>query len=267
MFYSDGMRKLWKPYISSWIKHPTKKIFVDMMTKHQKLQDIEYYNFFTEFTPEYILRALHKEQPSKFIDVPFVKVFGFESFLYVARFFYYLGFTDFHVSFHSPDGVLHTDPKTIKENGKHHLKKMGFDFRKMQSTTAPKLLIVLYNLFDSKQEVALKNTIEYLGHTYKIDATTLTNWDIKSCGHEIAGITCSKNKYIYNGWVMNSRDPTQKNGIFQKVPCALYPMDWATDTRHFCIDPMKCEYNNPVKNNVDMCFSFKLGQRVAFYVL
>jgi hypothetical protein len=73
-----------------------------------------------------------------------------------------------------------------------------------------------YNLEDKidptniSQLKSLKDTIEYNGNKYILDSIILINHNKADTAHAIAGITCNKNKYVYNGWTNNTNDPALK---------------------------------------------------------
>ena len=60
----------------------------------------------------------------------------------------------------------------------------------------------------------MKEQIFFKGVEYNLDAVLLANWNI-GIGHAIAGITCKKKKYIYNGWTRTSMDPSMINQLHQ----------------------------------------------------
>ena len=43
---------------------------------------------------------------------------------------------------------------------------------------------------------------------FQLDSMMMSNFDINTCGagHQISGITCKSKKYLYNGWMRNTKD-------------------------------------------------------------
>jgi hypothetical protein len=61
---------------------------------------------------------------------------------------------------------------------------------------------------------------------YKLDSCLLSNYN--KAEHEIVGITCNDNRYVYNGWTLNTNDPIKKNEIIKgdNIPCSLMKFNW-----------------------------------------
>lgn len=59
--------------------------------------------------------------------------------------------------------------------------------------------------------------LSFGGRKYVLDSCLLSSLSKKS-GHAIAGVTCSGNRMMYNGWVHNNDSG--------HVPCPLIPVDW-----------------------------------------
>jgi hypothetical protein len=116
---------------------------------------------------------------------------------------------------------------------------------------------------------SMKEQIFFKGIEYNLDAVLLANWNI-GIGHAIAGITCKKKKYIYNGWTRTSMDPSMVNQLItRKIPCELMKYDWnIKNDGDFCLNTAKCipdVLQHPLKNT-DMCFNFSKGARLLIYV-
>lgn len=116
------------------------------------------------------------------------------------------------------------------------------------------------------------NYIYVNGHKYKLDATTLTNYN--NAGHAIAGITCNNERYVYNGWQKKTKDPAFRNYDIsfdvKDGPCALMKYDWdLKKDKSFCLNSKTCKLDF-VENPDDLCFSFgidnKEGRRYLVYV-
>jgi hypothetical protein len=118
--------------------------------------------------------------------------------------------------------------------------------------------------------ISLREQIFYNGKEYNLDAVVLSNWNKIKTGHTITGITCKKDKYIYNGWTRSSMDPlmTDKN-ITRKIPCELMKYDWnIIKNNDFCLNTSKCipELLQRELNVKDICFNFSKGSRILIYV-
>ena len=116
---------------------------------------------------------------------------------------------------------------------------------------------------------SMKEQIFFKGVEYNLDAVLLANWNI-GIGHAIAGITCKKKKYIYNGWTRTSMDPSMINQLItRKIPCELMKYDWnIKNDGDFCLNTAKCipdVLQHPLKDN-DICFNFSKGARLLIYV-
>ena len=116
---------------------------------------------------------------------------------------------------------------------------------------------------------SMKEQIFFKGVEYNLDAVLLANWNI-GIGHAIAGITCKKKKYIYNGWTRTSMDPAMANkNITRKIPCELMKYDWnVKNDGDFCLNTAKCipEALQHQLKNTDICFNFSKGTRLLIYV-
>ena len=118
---------------------------------------------------------------------------------------------------------------------------------------------------------SMRERIYYMGTEYNLDSVILSNWNInKNNGHSIAGITCKKGKYIYNGWTRTSMDPVMANKIITRnIPCELMEYDWNIKYNDdFCLNTAKCipDALKHKLSNRDICFNFSKGTRILVYV-
>ena len=124
----------------------------------------------------------------------------------------------------------------------------------------------------TKKEIkSMREQIYFKGVEYNLDSVILSNWNInESNGHAIAGITCKKNKYVYNGWTRTSMDPLMLNkNITRKIPCELMKYDWnIKNNGDFCLNTAKCipDVLRDKLGKKDMCFNFSKGRRILIYV-
>ena len=116
---------------------------------------------------------------------------------------------------------------------------------------------------------SMNEQIFFKGFEYNLDAVLLANWNI-GIGHAIAGITCKKKKYIYNGWTRTSMDPSMINQLItRKIPCELMKYDWnIKNDGDFCLNTAKCipEVLKHQLKDTDICFNFSKGGRLLIYV-
>ena len=105
--------------------------------------------------------------------------------------------------------------------------------------------------------------------TYSIDSLLLTNFNIDICdrGHAIAGVTCKKDRYIYNGW-LRPNDPTKYSVTEAGLPCELMKNDWINDTNDFCLSRGICkiDFDKKLDATKDLCFNFSKGPRTYIYI-
>jgi hypothetical protein len=105
---------------------------------------------------------------------------------------------------------------------------------------------------------------------YNLDSVLLNNWNTNSTGsHAIAGITCKKKHYVYNGWARSTMDPTMGTRKLHEFPCELMQYDWnIKENGDFCLNTEKCipEILKRNLNNHDLCFNFSKGERILIYV-
>jgi len=119
----------------------------------------------------------------------------------------------------------------------------------------------------------MEEQIFYRGVEYNLDSVILG--DIKennmyNSSHIIAGITCKKKRYVYNGWTRSSMDSVMATTeITRKIPCELMKYDWnIKNDGDFCLNTTKCipEALKHQLKNTDMCFNFSKGARLLIYV-
>ena len=117
---------------------------------------------------------------------------------------------------------------------------------------------------------SMYDKVTYNGIEYTLDSVILTNRDTdEKGGHDIAGITCKKERYIYNGWTRTSMDPAMaKRGITRNMPCELMKYEWNTVfDNDICLNTTKCIPDIlRTQNKKNYCFNFSWGRRVLIYV-
>ena len=139
-----------------------------------------------------------------------------------------------------------------------------------------------YNI-ETKGIKETKDIITYNGDDYILDSCIIGNYNINTikAGHEIAGITCKNERYVYNGWMRTTNDPAKfinkdidkdiaKNSDSKLLPCELMKFDWKVKDKDksFCINPNLCKLDLVKSNdeNTKLCFSFGKYFRTLIYV-
>jgi hypothetical protein len=107
----------------------------------------------------------------------------------------------------------------------------------------------------------LKEEITVGGFIYKVDSMMIANVSAKSrsCGHEIAGVTCNGKRYLYSGYL------TDRSNL--QSACPLMPFDWFSQDGDFCFNS-GCNFLIPMNKGtaVRMCFNMKHSERTYLYV-
>jgi hypothetical protein len=119
----------------------------------------------------------------------------------------------------------------------------------------------------------LDNIITFKGVLYKLDSCVLTNYDDyidEQPTHVINGITCNNNRYIYNGWMKSTIDPSIQqvhDEDHEDMPCGLISYNWDindSDENEFCLNREFCTPAKPLKDEY-LCFAFNKGNRTLIY--
>jgi hypothetical protein len=120
--------------------------------------------------------------------------------------------------------------------------------------------------------------ITFNGYEYILDSCINTNYNqISNIGHDIAGITCKNNKYIYNGWLRKTNDAALRRDDSKyrdnDMPCDLIKYDWDVnnDNKKICIDSHYCKMKkvrDRITEQSRLCFSFGIrkGRNTLIYV-
>jgi len=130
----------------------------------------------------------------------------------------------------------------------------------------------IINEGDTKENLtSMRDKIKYQGSEYNLDSVILENFNIrKNHWHTIAGITCKRDKFLYNGWTRESMDPVMANKeLTRNIPCELMKFDWniRRGDNSFCLNTKKC-IPEILKffNDDKLCFNFGFGDRILIYV-
>ena len=307
MFYSQRSRKILLEASKGWNNKRSlfallKHVLDDKYLKEGS-RESEDYKKFSDDTFGKILSYLYIENNKSFPYDPKKVTGGFAPEIYIGKLYKLLNIDykmfDYSIKDNSVAYSYYNEDYdllnyTIKK------KKMDIDFnveewikvkqyKYVENNYAPPILIVMvndnersgiYNLIlpsniindgDAKDELkSLKEQIFYNGKEYNLDSVILANWNInKYSGHAIAGITCKKGKYVYNGWTRTSMDPVMAKNITREIPCELMKYDWnIIKNNDFCLNTAKCipELLRKKLKVRDLCFNFSKGRRLLIYV-
>lgn len=311
---SNNIYMIFKSVLVKYYKHPEKVqkffnkirpeiILLKMLKKMGHIFQLEYY--------KYILKN-NLSDLGWFEDfiIPFFKYMKLNTLdIVYSDYKYYLEtyneFTyKYKPQFKSVFTTLNTDYDNVSMDELKRKRKMVFQEINKKLNSIPDILIVrheainpqIFNMKEMYNHIGEKirefkgdtylfnfniqglNSYEdiiYLnGHKYKLDAVTLTNYDIVAMNHAIAGITCNGNHYVYNGWNSATTDPALVNNnydVSQVIvsPCSLMKYDWnLRKSDNFCLNPKTCklDFINQQDFGKMLCFSFAKGRRILIYV-
>jgi nucleoid DNA-binding protein len=306
MFYSQRSRRLLLNASKHW---NTKK---DLFTLLKQVLDDKYlktasresddYKMFSDNTFTMILDLLYKENKYAFPYNPKTISGGFNSEYYIGKLYKLLNVDykifDYNVSddhlFYSylNEEFNSMEYRIVRKN----IKTLVYGNRRFtyvdKDMVAPQVLMVIahdnkkftnfykdlfpntvINGSDTKKNLtSLSEKIYYHGVEYNLDSVILSNWNKRKTGHAIAGITCKKNKYVYNGWTRSSMDPMMaRTVITRNIPCELMKYEWNIKKHNdFCLNTRTC-FPDILKTKkdakkVDLCFNFSKGRRILVYI-
>ena len=307
MFYSQRSRKKLLDASLSWDKKKPlftilKHILDDKYLKTADGRESEDYKKFSDDTFGKVLSLLHKENSQLFPYKPNANSGGFNPEFYIGRLYKLLN-VDYRIyDYNVADKVFAYSFLNEEFNNKvlykveknkintYFYRDAAFKYDEA-AIKPPEILMVIVrddnkntdfykDLFPNNiiNEGTTKDTLKsmkeqifYKGVEYNLDAVLLANWNINERnGHAIAGITCKKGKYVYNGWTRTSMDPVMiDKNIARNIPCELMKYDWNINANgDFCLNPKKC-IPEALKHKLekhDICFNFSKGKRTLVYV-
>ena len=282
MFYSQGMRDLLLKNLKNSDLYVRNKEFYEiimdiMQNRYRKVKD-EDQIFFNQLKPEKMLSLLHSIDPKHFYFNPSITA-GHQGIYYFVRLFDYFGLKK-EVIFLNKDknkfiySVLNNKPYVkemkSKKHNKDHVRYVWqyysppkINFKEVLSRNTKVLVVTsIYNhirnnkniMFETSSGKYIDDTLEFNGKTYKLDSMLLTNYNADTCKktHQIAGITCEENRYLYNGWIRYSTDPSMTY-FTQENPCELIKYDWSRKNFNFCLSTDKCGIKKG--NQKELCFN------------
>lgn len=237
------------------------------------------YMYFQVITPETILKKLHEHDKKTFNFNPDARS-GYFNFLYLPKFLKFLGVQDIALLDYTNNNLYHSVVNggleiQTAENNKYNKIKREHLIQKNAKQVYDAIIIYCNDLPSTRhifeKNVTLGETYTYNGQTYVLDSLLLTNFNIDSCkkGHDISGLTCEGDRYMYNGWISNTRDPAMMGKTTGKaLPCELMKYDWFNNKDDFCINPSLCKLDKTDSRmyTKDLCFNVSKGNRVYIYV-
>jgi hypothetical protein len=127
---------------------------------------------------------------------------------------------------------------------------------------------------DIKKNIkSMEEQIFYRGIEYNLDSIILGDYEENNKynpSHIIAGITCKKIKYVYNGWTRFSMDSAMvTTEITRNIPCELMEHNWnINDDVDYYLNSINCQLDLLInkKQNTQLCFNFSKGVRTLIYV-
>ena len=127
---------------------------------------------------------------------------------------------------------------------------------------------------------SMDDRIFYRGNEYNLDAVILGDYkdtNKYNPSHIIAGITCKRSRYVYNGWTRTSMDTAMETtNITRDIPCELMKHKWNIKNNSgsdggssdYCLNSINCKLDLLVnkEQNTKLCFNFSEGSRILVYV-
>lgn len=310
MFYSQRSRKLLLTASLGWNKKNElfnlfKNVLEDKYLKTAGGRESEDYRNYTEDTLIKILKLMNKEDKNAFPYNPIHKtvVESFRPKLYIGRLYTLLGVNykmfdystlDYKLrySYLNEDYNVFRISKIVDNNiiddivdSQGKLK----DYKYIDDGSAPPILLVrghdyhipIYDdpltnnvIPEDDKNINIKysqDNITYNGKKYTLDSTIITNTNKENKeGHIISGITCKKERYVYNGWPRLNTEPAKATReLTQDIPCKLMKWNWNTVyDADICLNRLKCtpEILKKKVRKGDFCFNFSGGIRILVYV-
>ena len=292
ILYSQNSRKLLLKVSKKWdMRLNILKIFKDILSKkYIKTNNIDKdYDYFNMISPDYILDNLHSYKPTKFLNFNKFDTKGFNSILYIKKLYKLFGVSALMFDINN-NKIFYSKYNKIKGLGKKDNKIVGtvnilsetYIKNKLLKNKNPDIIILneetskqlkykeYYNIKENQKELlSSNNEIIYNDNIYILDSVILSNWNETKSNHVVAGITCKKDRYIYNGWSLHTIDPSKNKIMNNKIPCELMKYKWdIKNDKDFCLNPIKCipDFIN-IKNKEDLCFSFNKKPKILVYIL
>lgn len=304
LFYSQNSNKMMRHILKGFKSHykgskPHMRIHAllhEIVTKLQKAKNStereSFYKYFETVKPEHILELLHKFNKDKFpFDPVLFEGFSIASYLPVLNSFLNIKMLFLDSSMVGDKLEYYISSRNIVEFYYHEdklLERFSFpsdmQLQDMLNIQYDSICVIHYGKnynyaqkykcdIDEKKKDGqiVSHTIKYRNSEFQLDSCCLVNFSKEMCSanHMIAGITCNKRQYVYNGWITSTRDAamgkSESQISRQAYPCELMPYEWNNDVGDFCINPSTCKLDRPI-NKKGLCFSFDKGERYFIYI-
>lgn len=288
LLYSDGMRDLILKNMPKWSKSAAHTQIARIITdyfnhENPKDQGETYEKAQSVLKPHTLLENLHKEAPSQFEFDPNLHQ-GYSPKYYLHKLLKYLHVEDYiHLVTHANTNMLYYGDYNLLDKIKFRYGRPNKYFKDIDKnkvldelSRTPKVLFVTKDKrtafpshYATNQHLNLSSMITYNNQKYKLDSLMLSNFNQLECkmGHEIAGITCNGDRYLYNGWFGRTKDRGNTDKILAKVPCSFMKHDWLdTSKGDFCLDPRRCFIKYDTEPKKQLCFSYSKGERTYIFV-
>jgi hypothetical protein len=262
VLYSQGTRTLAGSKILSWASdsfasdamHTVRRWFLRLLMLHYTGASFdvpdEAYEMLSVITPSTIISKLFELDPYRFkFDVSLEEGWLSEGYIY-------------HLLNHVmgiKTSIFRANRTTVNNTARYDLFKHDLS---VTATLPDDVEVLLIDPVGGKSDsVAVVNSeplvrgivvsgpgstgiIDVLGKSFRVDCITF-----EATNHEIAGITCNGQRFIYNGWANRTDDAAQtfvSDGSSTSSlgrPCPLFEFDWLTSIQGFCPDS-KCSLKN-----------------------
>jgi hypothetical protein len=282
LFYSEGMRQILFDKLASW-KRPLNKpqsIIRDILENNYIRKDNNFIKFFNEFKPEVLLKELHVLDPRVFDFNPEIHD-GYSSTLYKHKLLIFLGISNFSILHNYKGSLYYAFLELIRIRRANNEMQVRYHKADDITSSTPDLstkdvIIIICNdnvrPIDTrviKRAFRVDRTLSFDDTRFNVDSMMLTNFNQLECkkGHEIAGVSCEKERFIYNGWIGISKDQGINGKMFNEVPCTLMKHDWMDKEKTtFCIDKTRCSIKSAKDDKTEVCFNFSKGNRTYVYI-
>lgn len=233
ILYSDGLQSVVKKHLHVWksSKSRSQSLLYAILVKDLKRKSDEHIDFFNEFAVMKFVSILHEEDPNQFFHNPRT-MYGCNPSNYISNIF-----------------------KLIKL---HHISLLAFKKKEMfdlylesgeDHEKSPEVLIIKCSRDKNKISSSTKNVVDrinlnkhilYNGNEYTLDCRIIDNFNnsVMNKGHVISLLTCNKEQYMYNGWIMSDGHP-----------CPLRKWDWLNEKAIFSLNTMRCSIRKKAKHN------------------
>ena len=310
LFFSDGLSGQMKKAISAMESKKISKSKMELLKILKQILNVSQNNsaktieaFYETMRPEKILETMHLHDKKLFYFDP-NKSSGFKGESYISQFITLLNMqkkvlflteykNEYYYSYMNTfdyRGILvkSKGEKTYKMDITTSLKKIRQHHKDNFNIKNIEIVIIskVYEIINEENKldfvkISLKNTINdkisIADKYFNYDALLLGNNNMESCqkAHQIAGVTCKGERFLYNGWLVNKLPDSYLGWVVNKFtnsylkkpyPCNLVPFDWNKDTKNFCIDSKNCKFTKDLKVD-SMCYNIVSKMATKIYTL